>query len=67
MIVPGLQPVMVARLSTSYLSAASLEIVKKFRLDENESLSPLIVVSKILPFHVYCVKLMKTQELGFNT
>ena len=38
----GLQPAMVARLSTCYPSATSFEIGKIFRLDENESLSPFI-------------------------
>ena len=58
-IVPGLQPVMVARLSTSYPSAASLEISKKFRLDEVESLSPLIVVSK---YSVFVLIVCKAEE-----
>ena len=62
----GLQLAMVARLSTSYPSAASFEIGKKFRLDENEAFSPLMVVSEILPFFVYCVKLRKMQGLRFN-
>ena len=64
--VTGLQPAMVARLSTCYPSAASFEIGKIFRLDENESLSPFIVDSEILPFRVYCVKLRKARGLGFN-
>ena len=49
-IVAGLQPAMLARLSTCYLSAASFEIGKKFSLDENELLSPLIVVPKYFLF-----------------
>ena len=65
-IVAGLQPAMLARLSTCYPSAASFEIGKKFSLDENELLSPLIVVSEILPFRVYCVKLGKARGLEFN-
>jgi hypothetical protein len=65
-IVAGVQPAMVARLSTCYPSSASFEIGKKFRLDENELLSPLIVVSEILPVRVYCVKLRKARGLGFN-
>ena len=54
-IVSGLQPMMVAWLSTSYPSAASLEISKKLRLDENELLSLLIVVSEYFLF-VFIVK-----------
>ena len=65
-IVLGLQPAMVARRSTGYPSTASFEIGKKFRLDENEAFSPLIVVSEILPVCVYCVKLRKMQGLRFN-
>lgn len=45
-IVAGLQPAKVARLSICYPSAASFEIHKRFRLDANESLSPIIVVSE---------------------
>jgi hypothetical protein len=63
-IVVGMQPAMVARLSTCYPSSASFEIGKIFRLDENELLSLLIVVSEILPVRVYWVKLRRCGDWG---